>query len=697
MASAMVLTSVPVVTMAASTTSVSKVVTTASTTQALGTVAPIVKTTLKDTLTSNQFYLELEGAEWAKDASGNFLTTEVKLGTEVVGTITPDSKTDATVVIDADELDKLVAGESLTFQLDHAIVKAEEAYIVIDGNETEITDSKALFAKTSSAKATVTSKNDQTFYTTKGSAISDIVVEEAVAGTFAKNHTIVIDLDNTDFEFVNSNITVTGTKGMTTVSVLNVDIQDDSIEITIEGNKTSQKGGYKVSGIEVKSVDKAPATGELNVTVSGSNVDKEKTINTTTLAVAKIAEYGASLTVKEKQEVVAGKETEVTVTLSENTEDSIASNEVEFTLSQGVMADASAISIEGVDASDITMVPVDKKDLTKGYNGFIVDFGGDNTAFDKLVATLKITTTVATEGEIAVAVEGRFVEEQTVVVATATPSFAVATEAMTLKVGQSKQVGGKITITEKEAGAFKRGTKFEIEVPTEDGITLTELPEVSATNGMTVKASWKTGTKATTSPVIVVEVTKASREEAAEIVIEKFEAKVDRTVAQGSYDATLKVDGLKGEVEVADFVVIGTANTEDIVGSNGLVKGTSTFVIGESKYVVNGVEKTMDAKSYIKDPGFTMVPVRYVAEAFGVEGNDIMFNNGTVTIFAGTRTIQLTNNSDIAIVNGVQIKMATKVVIKDGRTYAPISEVAQLLGISKGWDNTTKTATFENK
>ena len=92
-----------------------------------------------------------------------------------------------------------------------------------------------------------------------------------------------------------------------------------------------------------------------------------------------------------------------------------------------------------------------------------------------------------------------------------------------------------------------------------------------------------------------------------------------------------------------------------------------------------------------------MVPVRYVAEAFGVEGNNILFSNGVATIFAGTRTIQLTNNSDIAIVNGAQIKMATKVVMKDGRTYAPIGEVAQLLGVSKAWDNTTKTATFTNK
>ena len=695
MAAAMVVTSVPVVTMAASEASTSKVVTTASTTTALGSTAPVVKIELKDKLTSNQFYISLEGAEWAESDSA-WATTEVKLGDEVVATITPDSETEATVQVLEGKLDSLTAGTTLTFQLSNAIVKADEAYVVIDGEGTEITSDKILFARKSTAKAKVTSVNDQTFYTTKGSAISDIVVEESVVGTFNDEHKIIIDLDNSDYEFVaGSTIKVTGTRGMATeVTPTKVEITSDTVEITLPKATNTSRGGYKISGIEVKSVDKEPATGDLNVTVSGQKTSGAKTVETTTLAVAKIAEYGTELTVKAKKEVVSGKEATVQVTLKEATADSTAQGDVEFTLSQGVMMDKP--SIEGIDADDITMVAKDKKDSTKGYTGFIVEFGGTEKV-DELVATMTIETEVGTEGEIAVSVEGRFVEEQSVVVAEATPNFSVETEAMTLKVGQSKQVGGKLAITEAEAGTFKRGTTFEIEVAKENGITLTELPEVSATNGMTVKADWKENSATTTSAVIVVEVTKASRNEAAEITIENFEAKVDRTVAQGAYDLTLTVDGLKGEVEVEDFMVIGTANTEDLVGSNGLIKGTSTFVIGESKYTVNGVEKAMDAQSFIQDPGYTMVPMRYVAEAFGVEGNNILFSKGVTTIFAGTRTIQLTNGSDIAVVNGVQIKMATKVVIKDGRTYAPIGEVAQLLGISKDWNNTTKTATFTNK
>ena len=173
---------------------------------------------------------------------------------------------------------------------------------------------------------------------------------------------------------------------------------------------------------------------------------------------------------------------------------------------------------------------------------------------------------------------------------------------------------------------------------------------------------------------------------------------LDRAVAEGTYYVKIGGQAFTADndsIPAEDFITIGTPNTEDL-GSNGLRKGTSTFVIGESKYTVNGVVKEMDAASFVQDPGYTMVPMRYVAEAFGVEGSNILFSQGVTTIFAGSRTIQLTNGSNVAVVNGAQIKMATKVVIKEGRTYAPIGEVAQLLGVAKEWDNTAKTATFTN-
>ena len=171
----------------------------------------------------------------------------------------------------------------------------------------------------------------------------------------------------------------------------------------------------------------------------------------------------------------------------------------------------------------------------------------------------------------------------------------------------------------------------------------------------------------------------------------------DRTVPEGTYDLEIGGTGVDADghtITVKDFIKISTTNTQDIT-ANGLAKGTAKFVIGESKYTLNDKEVTMDAPSYIQDPGYTMVPVRYVANAFGVSDADILFGKGTVTIFAGERTISLTTGSNIAVVNGNNVAMATKVINKDGRTYVPAGQIASLLGIKSAWDSSSKTATFE--
>ena len=243
------------------------------------------------------------------------------------------------------------------------------------------------------------------------------------------------------------------------------------------------------------------------------------------------------------------------------------------------------------------------------------------------------------------------------------------------------------------------GKDITITIPKSSGIKLTAAPTVTVVEG-DVKLGEVTfeDSKDGESVIVTVPVQRTSRT-AATIEIADFGFTTDRTVAEGKFDVTVGGEALTGTeqtLKLEGFLTIGTPNTEDIA-ANGLAKGTAKFVIGEATYTANGTTKAMDAQSYIQDPGFTMVPVRYVAEAFGVKANDILFSNGTATIFAGSRTIQLTAGSDVAIVNGASIKMGTKVVVKEGRTYAPVGEIARILGISTSWDSATKTATFENK
>ncbi len=678
LATAMVVTSVPVVTMAASTSRVTKTVTVSDSDNVLGATAPKLEIELDDTVTSNsQFYISLEGSEFPKDLK--------TLETETAGVVVEvTSSTEATVKVNDDISDRI----SISLK---GVKVTGEAKISIDGNETEVTSAGPfVFANQNTANATVTAKDATSFFTATAEKVGSIVITEEVAASLTgDDRTILIDMEHGDFDFVNaSSVKFVGSKGFAgqdNEEGSSVAIENDGQTLRITLPKYSPAAGrgvIEIQGIEVRSTDKNPSLGDLNVTVSAA---KDAKVETKEVTVATITEYGTEFTVEEKVEAVAGKTVDVKLTYKELTADSLPASDIEFVLSQGFVKESTL-------PKDSTPV-LDKDD---NIIGFTVSTKGASTIETILDGhTLTIQTELGMTGDIVIEATGRYVEDQEVVVATITEAFKVETEAMILKVGQTKQNGGKITLTETKAGDLKRGTVLTVDFDSIEGVTITGLPEVKATGGMEVKVT----ESKTTAGQIQIEVTKEAREEAGTITIEGIEVSVNRTTPEGKFDASIKLAGnnaFQGAIELKDFIIVGTPNTEDLA-ANGLAKGTSSFVIGESKYTVNGTVKEMDGASYIQNPGFTMVPVRYVAEAFGVSGRDILFSNGQATIFAGSRTIQLTNNSDVAVVNGVQIKMETKVVIKDGRTYAPIGEVAKLLGIDKAWDSTTKTATFINQ
>ena len=304
------------------------------------------------------------------------------------------------------------------------------------------------------------------------------------------------------------------------------------------------------------------------------------------------------------------------------------------------------------------------------------------------------------EEKVTITASGRALESEVSTTAiTIKNPIEIETESVTLKVGLQKQVGGKIVIKETDKEMLQKGNTITLAIKDQaSGIKIAADAKLEVTGGLQ-KAEIKTTDKNKDGQGGVTVTVNRSSKEAATLTISDLSFTVDRTVPEGSYD--LEISGLAldqdgHKIVIKDFVKIGTANTQDIA-ANGLAKGEAKFTVGKAQYMLNDKEITMDAAPYIQDPGYTMVPVRYVAEAFGVAQSDILFGKGTVTIFAGERTISLTNGSQTAIVNGAPISMATAVVIKDGRTYAPIGEIAKILGITSTWDNTAKEATFINK
>ena len=127
-------------------------------------------------------------------------------------------------------------------------------------------------------------------------------------------------------------------------------------------------------------------------------------------------------------------------------------------------------------------------------------------------------------------------------------------------------------------------------------------------------------------------------------------------------------------------------------------KTTIKMTIGSTTAYVNGEAQTLDAAP-INRNNRTMLPVRFLANSFGVPNDGIKWD-------AATRTATLTN-SDVTIVitidapsmtvNGETVALDSPAIIESNRTYLPVRAIANALGVSNdniAWDAATNTATL---
>lgn len=121
-------------------------------------------------------------------------------------------------------------------------------------------------------------------------------------------------------------------------------------------------------------------------------------------------------------------------------------------------------------------------------------------------------------------------------------------------------------------------------------------------------------------------------------------------------------------------------------------KTVVTMTINDTVGYINGEAKTLDAAPVIRDSR-TMLPVRFVAEAFGatVEWDGA---TSTATIKTDDVEIKITIGSKTALVNGEEVKLDAPAFIESSRTYMPVRFVAENLGAKVDWDGATSTATL---
>ncbi len=382
-----------------------------------------------------------------------------------------------------------------------------------------------------------------------------------------------------------------------------------------------------------------------------------------------------------------------------------------------------------IDGKDVVLNTDDLK-LTYDAEGRVTGFSTtypqlSEEKADKIELTLPIATGLMSTGEVKVVATNLTTrsfqdkENPSAVVAKIINPIEVTFDGAKLKVGLQAQEAGSITIKETDKGMLDRGWLF-LTADINSGITFDKVPTVTiqSADGKEVEITNVALNKAKT--VLGLEIAKTSLD-ASTIKISDIVLTADRTVPEANYDLVMWGSALTDEsvrditsfsqsvvnnaayfgegsdiYRVKEFVQMTTKNTEDITDSNNKAV-TASFVIGESKFKVNNEEVAMDSAAYVKN-GYTFVPVKYVAKAFGIEGNAVQYDKATstATIIAGNKVINITNGKPFIVVNGTQVPMAVKAEVKEGRMCVPMAYIAAALDVQKSWDATTKTATFTN-
>jgi hypothetical protein len=140
----------------------------------------------------------------------------------------------------------------------------------------------------------------------------------------------------------------------------------------------------------------------------------------------------------------------------------------------------------------------------------------------------------------------------------------------------------------------------------------------------------------------------------------------------------------KDSYEQVTSVVVATVTTPVQGEANSVVMN-----LGSTLYTVNGATKVMDVAPQVIN-GRTFTPVRYVAESLGAEvAYDDATKTATLT--KGETVVEFVLGSSTYTVNGVAQTADVAAQAINGRTMLPARYVAEAFGYQVGFDPATKT------
>ena len=666
--------------------------------------------------------LKLTNGKFAKnEKTDEYVMEEATYGKNGVWAVDVKNDTTAYVTLDAAVFNGDQAGEeACVLDIEAYAVETGDVVAAFTSNVTQFKKASEVIATAYDNEVAIEIEGVRTFVedaTKDQDTLKDITINGLVNDAIDGNKEITLKLSG-NFEFVTSTIEESDFSFLNSDAKVKITDKDkDTIKFTISGLEDKQLTKLTISGIDIKTTKKCNAGDKATITVSSKSFDSVK------LEAARMVEEAVTYTVEDEEvpTIWAGKNyakdseddtNTLEVAIEENTGDILnTSRKATFTFPEGIeVVDA---EFDGVKQGTFKY-EIDENVVT------IWNYG-EKEESDETDMTIKFLLNAAPtfSGDVKVTLGGEF-DDVELKVATVKAPYTVEAKTTEVLIDYRYVPVNEIVITEAEEGLLEDGDVIALQVEKMD---FEDAGSYEVTTGdLDVDVTINDGKNDVAQ--LEVEV-KDESTEASTVTISGLELYLDRTLPVGGYALqNVKADNIlwenstdkKGEDDKDSYEYVPEANQ----ASNGLFKykevtcndkyvevvtsgrdnDDSTtnrkivITIGATTMAVGTQTITLDTPAYINAENYTELPLRAVSEAFGATvGWDDPSN--TVTIMMGQRIVSMTIGSKTMYINGTPVQMNTAPEITNERTFVPVRDLANALGISKiDWNEASQTVTL---
>lgn len=451
-------------------------------------------------------------------------------------------------------------------------------------------------------------------------------------------------------------------------------IDKNVLKFTLTTNKDYEDSFYITPFVDVDR--KTQKGGNLSVNIS-SNISGD---TSETVDIATISNYSVSLS-SNYNKVQKNKKINVEFTLNESVENSMISGGLYEIYLNNATIDKDSVKIEQLGGFDTLS-------LSKVGNDYVeLDFKNKLDPKNKWKISMTVTPKKDYVGSIMATFDGRGVDKASTNIADVYDGINFTNRVPDqITLGLQDQAIKTFSLLESMPGSLVKGDYTLRVNPAYKGFSFTSAKILAKTGNIDVKSL--SIDKDNIKFSVKSESTRPS-----EIEFSNVTASIDRFGYDGTYKLELVNNNDTNSVIASiDLFNVNAATPVTTPANNAL---DIKFVIGSKNYTVNKEAKTLDVAPYIAKGNRTMLPVRAVAESLKM---NVAWNEAdktvTLTKTDNSKKIILTLGGKAMFVDGEKVTLDSAPEIKDSRTFLPVAQIANAVGVDTGWDAQTKTVTL---